>query len=71
MYLIETGCCFSQYSAISISVDGVSNGLKHAKLGKFCGLDGISAEHLIYMFTKSYAKVHDVYTKYKIQDTRC
>ena len=32
--------CSSEYSAISISVDDVSNGLKLVKLGKSCGLDG-------------------------------
>ena len=40
--------CSSKYSAISISVDDVSNGLKLVKLGKSCGVDGLSAEHFIY-----------------------
>ena len=40
--------CSSEYSAISISVDDVSNGLKLVKLGKSCGVDGLSAEHFMY-----------------------
>ena len=31
--------CSSEYSALSISVDDVSNGLKLVKLGKSCGVD--------------------------------
>ena len=40
--------CSSEYSAISISVHDVSNGLKHVKLCKSCGVDGLSDEHFIY-----------------------
>ena len=48
--------CSSKYSAISISVDDVSNGLKLVKLGKSCGVDELSAEHFIY--TGNYVKVY-------------
>ena len=40
--------CSSEYSAISISVDDVSNGPNLVKLGKSCGVDGLSTEHFIY-----------------------
>ena len=48
--------CSSEYSAISISVDDVSNGLKLVKLGKSCGVDGLSAEH--YIYAGNYVKVY-------------
>ena len=48
--------CSSEYSALSISVDDVSNGLKLVKLGKSCGVDGLSAEHFIY--AGNYVKVY-------------
>ena len=48
--------CSSEYSAISISVDDVSNGLKLVKIGKSCGVDGLSAEHFIY--AGNYVKVY-------------
>ena len=48
--------CSSEYSANSISVDDVSNGLKLVKLGKSCGVDGLSAEHFIY--AGNYVKVY-------------
>ena len=48
--------CSSEYSAISISVDDVSNGLKLVKLGKSCGVDGLPAEHFIY--AGNYVKVY-------------
>ena len=40
--------CSSEHSAISISVDDVSNGLKLVKLSKSCCVDGLSVEHFIY-----------------------
>ena len=48
--------CSSEYFAISMSVDDVSNGLKLVKLGKSCGVDGLSAEHFIY--AGKYVKVY-------------
>ena len=48
--------CSSEYSAISISVDDVNNGLKLVKLGKYCGVDELSAEHFIY--AGNYVKVN-------------
>ena len=48
--------CSSEYSAISISVDDVINGLKLVKLCKSCGVDGLSAEHFIY--AGKYVKVY-------------
>ena len=48
--------CSSEYSAISISVDDVSNGLKLVKLGKSGGVDRLSAEHFIY--AGNYVKVY-------------
>ena len=48
--------CSSDYSAISISVDDVCNGLKHVKLGKSCGVDELSAEHFIY--AGNYLKIY-------------
>ena len=40
--------CSINYSTIRIPVDDVSNGLKHVKLSKSCGVNGLSAEHFIY-----------------------
>ena len=54
--------CSSEYSAISISVDDVSNGLKLVKLGKSCGVDGLSAQHFIY--AGNYVKVYNIYLFY-------
>ena len=48
--------CSNEYSVISISVDNVSNGIKHVKLVKSCGVDGLSAEHFIY--AGNYVKVY-------------
>ena len=51
--------CSSEHSAISISVDDVSNGLKHLKLCKSCGVDGLSHEHFIYagIYIKVYLSI--------------
>ena len=56
MMLFYLNDCSSEYSAISISVDDVSNSIKHVKLGKSCGADGLSAQHFIY--AGNYVKVY-------------
>ena len=41
--------CSNDYAAINISVDDVDNALRQAKLGKSFGVDGLAAEHYIYV----------------------
>ena len=51
--------CSSEYSVIGNSVDDVSNGLKLVKLGRSCGVDGLSAELFIYAcnYVKAYLSI--------------
>ena len=45
----------NEYAAMNISIDNIGISLRQAKLGKYCGVDGLSAKHFIY--ASNYAKI--------------